>query len=85
MAMGVLLIILGGIFAIGIFIYFTEWASECEDIEADLKLSYKSFKSFYNMNPDAWKLEEASIFKRIAGPDRKQVKEYLKDITLFRI
>ena len=57
MAMGVLLIILGGIFAIGIFIYFTEWASECEDIEADLKLSYKSFKSFYNMNPDAWKLK----------------------------
>lgn len=55
--MGVLLIILGGIFAIGIFIYFTEWASECEDIEADLKLSYKSFKSFYNMNPDAWKLK----------------------------
>lgn len=57
MAMGVLLIILGGIFVTGIFIYFANWASDCEDVEADLKLSYKSFKSFYNMNPDAWKLK----------------------------
>ena len=48
----------------------------CKSIDID-DLGEYSLEDF----DDAWKLEEASIFKRIAGPDRKQVKEYLKDIT----
>ena len=54
--MNVLLGIIIAVFGVGIFLYFISWALDCEDIEADLRLSYKSFKSFYNMNPDAWKL-----------------------------
>lgn len=55
--MNVLLGIIIAVFGVGIFLYFISWASDCEDEEADLRLSYKSFKSFYNMNPDAWKLK----------------------------
>lgn len=54
--MNVLLGIIIAVFGVGIFLYFINWALDCEDVEADLRLSYKSFKSFYNMNPDAWKL-----------------------------